>query len=117
VGFDSTTTSNQYELFAAEYITFISPNLENEAGEGELRTDAQHVVVVETNVPNNMVEEHLTGNFMDEIFHLDEFPKLFNDDFFSNIKLQIDWDFDVDQLGFLDVDQCWKLSDVINNGE
>jgi hypothetical protein len=115
--FESTTTSNQYELFAAEDITFVSPNLENEDGEGELRTDAQHVAVAETNMPNRMVEEHLTGNFMDEIFHSDEFPELFNDDFFSNIELQFDWNFDVGQMGFLDVDQCGKLPDIVNNGE
>ncbi|XP_062176138.1 ethylene-responsive transcription factor SHINE 2-like [Alnus glutinosa] len=115
--FESTTTSNQYELFAAEDITFVSPNLENEDGEGELRTDAQHVAIAETNMPNRMVEKHLTGNFMDEIFHSDEFSELFNDDFFSNIELQFDWNFDVGQLGFLDVDQCGKLPDIVNNGE
>jgi hypothetical protein len=34
------------EFFAAEDITRVSPNLENEDGEGELRIDAQHAVVV-----------------------------------------------------------------------
>jgi EREBP-like factor len=116
-GFDSTTTSNNSEVFATKDTTHFSPNVMNEDGRSELKTDTQHSVVAETNMPNRMVEEHLTGNFMDEIFHSDEFPELFNDDFFSNIESQFDWNFDVGQLGFLDVDQCWKLPDIINNGE
>jgi hypothetical protein len=37
--FDSTTTSNNSEVFAAEDTTHVSPNMMNEDGISELRTD------------------------------------------------------------------------------
>jgi hypothetical protein len=50
------------------------------------------IVVAETNMPNSMIGEHLTGHFIDEIFDLGEFLELFNDDFFSNIAFELDFD-------------------------
>lgn len=141
-GFDSTTTSNySSEVFVSsnlrnedgdqstafayneasratfpiEDIAYVSPNLKNGDGGGELRTDAEHVVVAETNnMPNGMIEEHVTDPFIDEMFDLDDdLPDLFNAEFLSNIEL--DLDFDPSQLGFLDVDQCSKPSDISHN--
>jgi hypothetical protein len=65
----------------------VSPNVKNVDRGGELRTDVEHVVVAETNMPNSMIEEHLIDPFMDEMFELD-------------------LDFDPGQWGFLDVDSA-----------
>jgi hypothetical protein len=131
-GFDSTTTTSNYssEVFVSSNLrnedsdqstafayneasraTFaaedISPNVKNGDSGGELRNDAEHVVVSETNVPNGMIEKHPTDPFIDEMFDLDDdLPDLFNTEFFSNIEL--DLDFDPSQWGSLDVDQCGK---------
>jgi hypothetical protein len=90
--------------FVVEDIMLVSPNVMNEDGEGELRADTQCFVVAETNT----IQEDQTCSFMDEMFDLDDIPELFNDDFFSNIKLLFEFDFDVGQLGFLGVDQRGK---------
>ncbi len=83
----------------------VSPNVKNVDRGGELRTDVEHVVVAETNMPNSMIEEHLIDPFMDEMFDLDnDLLDLFYVEFLSTIEL--DLDFDPGQWGFLDVDSA-----------
>jgi hypothetical protein len=101
--------------FAVEDIMHVSPNVMKEDEESELRANTQHFVVVDTKTPSSMIQEDQRCHFTDEMFDLDDIPKLFNDDFFSNIKSLFGFDFDAGQLGFLGVDQCGKPSDLTHS--
>jgi len=67
--------------FAIEDIMHVSPNVMKEDEESELRANTQHFVVVDTKTPSSMIQEDQRCHFTDEMFDLDDIPKLFNDDF------------------------------------
>jgi hypothetical protein len=144
--FDSTNTSNNFEVFAVgdskpvspnlrnedgesiafvdieaaratfaiEDIMHVSPNVMNEDGEGELRANTQHSAVADTNTPSSTIQGDHTCHFTDEMFDLDDISE-FNDDFFCNVKLLFEFDFNVGQLGFLGVDQSKKPLDITHS--
>jgi hypothetical protein len=125
---DSTTTSNNSMVIVVdestpvspkfvEDIAHVSPNVKNEAGKGELRTNTQYFVVAETNTASSKIQEDLTCHFMDEdgIFDLDDLPKLSDDHFFSNVESLFKFDFDGGHLGFLGEDQCGKALDCTDS--
>jgi hypothetical protein len=104
---DSKTTSNYSAEVgenenAVEDITWVSPNVMNAEGGGELRADSQDFVVAETKTFSTTIQEDLTCPFIDDdelMFDLDSIPELFNDNYFENLGSF----FDDGQLECLDV--------------